>query len=103
MSPFLFVILSLAVARVSRFVVLEHGPCGIMTKVRRYVGVEDADVSTTDLVNLLNCPYCVAFWVALVAVAASGVTEPVPLLLHSLAVSFASGLLVMWASHEVRF
>lgn len=103
MTPFTFVILCLATARISRFVVLEHGPFGLMTRLRRRLGLEDNEVSTTDLVNLLNCPYCVAFWVALVAVAATGITAPIPLLLHSLAVSFAAGLLVFWASHEMRF
>lgn len=62
---------ALAVARVSIFIVRERAPLAIMARIRGLFGepVNDNGFPTprNEIAHLLNCVWCVSFWVALAA------------------------------------
>ena len=59
-----FVILSLAVWRISRMVALEDGPFDVLAKVRERLGVHKQE---TWVHRGLACVACVSFWIGLFA------------------------------------
>src|SRR6185369_14912832 len=58
----LFVVLTLAVARVTRLVTIDRITVGIRRWAVHRFG------ESSNIAYLLNCPFCVGFWVSLLAV-----------------------------------
>lgn len=67
-----FLILGLAVWRISSLLVNEDGPLDVLGKMRHAVGVRYDEQSErygqNELANMLNCVWCTSFWVALIVV-----------------------------------
>ena len=65
---FLFVIAVLAVYRVAQFIVFDDAPFGLMDRFRSWLGKNAAGAAKYGLrwtlAELVNCPYCVGFWLA---------------------------------------
>jgi hypothetical protein len=68
---FYFVLLALAVFRVSIMIALEDGPADVFTKLREKAGQKNW------IGRGLNCPLCISFWAGLTAslVFTSGLME----------------------------
>lgn len=62
---FHFLILFLAVSRLTRMIVFDNGPMSIFKKIRVWCGAEDSFVPSGSLAELLNCPWCVSLWVSI--------------------------------------
>lgn len=65
------ILVALAVARVSIFIVRERAPLAAMKRIRELFGSPNDDsgfpTPRNEIAHLLNCVWCVSFWVALVA------------------------------------
>ena len=64
-----FIVLSLAVWRVSSLCANESGPVSIFAKIRDRAGVEVDEYGkhgTSVLSNLIICVWCLSFWIGLV-------------------------------------
>lgn len=66
-----FVILSLAVWRISALLTYEFGPANVFGRLRGWVEFVDGKQPTTpgSLTQLANCPLCMSLWVSLFAFA----------------------------------
>ena len=67
---FLFVLLTLAVYRVTQLLVYDDGPFDLIFKIRGKMGVYDLSQNgepETSLGKLFACPYCVGFWLSILA------------------------------------
>lgn len=67
-----FLIVGLAVWRISSLLVHEDGPFDLLGKMRHSAGVRYDEHSErygqNELANMLNCVWCTSFWVALIVV-----------------------------------
>lgn len=68
-EAFLILVAILATYRVSQFIVYDDAPFGLMDKARLYLGRKAAGAKKYgawwSLAELINCPFCVGFWVSL--------------------------------------
>lgn len=66
-----FMILALAVWRVSALLTYEFGPANVFGRLRDWVEFVDGNQPTTpgSLTQLVNCPLCMSLWVSLFAFA----------------------------------
>ena len=64
-----FVILGLAVWRISRLLSSERGPFAISEKIRHLCGVRYTDrvITDSELSKLISCPACTSVWLGAIA------------------------------------
>lgn len=65
MTPFTFIVASLAVWRLSYMIVKENGPLMIFARLRAYLG--QTQKRSGGLFDMVSCVYCTSFWISLVA------------------------------------
>jgi hypothetical protein len=62
------IVLALAVARVTRLMMYEHGPKAILWHIRNRIGAHAETVPAGSWAELWNCRWCLSFWVSIVIV-----------------------------------
>jgi hypothetical protein len=82
MDPMRFLILALAVWRVTHLIQAEDGPWDVIFKIRKWVGNGFAG-------SLMDCFYCLSIWVAMAAAAFVG-KSVADFICYSLALSGAA-------------
>lgn len=86
-----FVILALAMFRITRLIIADDGPWDVLARVRKRLGIgEPGEVGFWD--GLLSCPWCVSIWLAPLAIWAVADWGSARWLLVPLAASAATGL-----------
>lgn len=71
---FLFLLLIFATYRVTQLLVYDDGPFDLIFKLRTKIGVYNLDQngeSKSNLGKLFACPYCLGFWLAILAALAA--------------------------------
>lgn len=71
MNWFNFIVLSLAVWRVSRMIVFEHGPCNMFERFRWWAGARPTIDGTYagdpgTFADFVTCPLCLSIWIGAV-------------------------------------
>lgn len=98
---FELVIACLMSARLTRLIIIDNGPFGILFKLRKKIGVEDATSYTAGgLVELFNCPWCMSVPVSFITVSLFIPSTVEELVAHALAVSYVAGALVVITHKE---
>ena len=64
MTPFVFIVVSLAVWRLSYAIVRENGPLSVFARLRARLA--RSQKRSGGLFDLISCVYCVSFWIGLV-------------------------------------
>lgn len=64
MTPFAFIVVSLAIWRLSYVVVRENGPLMVFARLRARLAASQE--RSGGLFDLISCIYCVSFWIGLV-------------------------------------
>lgn len=96
-----FVIAVLVTARLTRLIMFDNGPRAIIKQVRERLGVENGQWSEGGLIELWNCPWCMATNVAPFSVWLCGVESVGEWVTHSIAASFVAAWLVIM-THRPR-
>lgn len=88
-------IMTCAVARLSRFLVHEHGPFDIAGWVRFVFDADAPNIQPGTLGELMNCTWCLSFWIALaIMVPYLWFSDETVMCCVPFAVSFVAGFLV---------
>lgn len=90
MSPLDFVLISLAVWRVSRIIALENGPFDFMDRIRHAIGAHKGE---TWIQQGIVCIGCISFWVGMIAAVIAGGSWP-QIIVRGLAFSAVSVILM---------
>lgn len=100
-----FLILALAVWRLSSLLVEEEGPFLVFVRLRTRAGIEYDDyserIATTELAKIFNCVWCMSVWVGIFTVIFYWIwPEAIYWIAMPLALSAAAILLDRWAKGE---
>lgn len=101
MNWFEFLILSLAVARLTRLMLFDAGPRGVMDKIRNRFGADAENIVRGTPGHWWNCPWCVSIaWGVAAGIAYYACPVGAMLAATPLALSFA-GAVAIKLTHEV--
>lgn len=91
----------LVCARLTRLIIFDSGPASVFKRFRQWLGVEEPEEYTHGgLVELFNCPWCLSVPMSFPVVSVFGVSSLEEWIVHSLAVSFVAGALVISTHKE---
>lgn len=90
MQPLDFILISLAVWRISRMIAMENGPFNVMDSIRHRLGAHKGE---TWIQQGIVCVGCISFWVGMIAAVIVGGPWWV-VILHGLAFSAVSVILM---------
>jgi len=92
------IVIALAVARVTRMLLYENGPGGVIWQLRNRLGAHEEVVPMGSLQELFNCRWCLSLWVSMLAVLCTFIWKEAALSVCSLlAIAMLAGLAVRYS------